>query len=321
MPGSGTRTFLEPDHYEASLRQAQIDIAVTPRGKFKARLTWAELHCLQVLRCEEEFARLAYLSLAPHLFFVTFAAPSARLPAWRGTELQPDDIVLHCGGDRLHQLTFGPCIWSVIALDPRQLCNYGRALSGERFSLPVGGQTLRPWPRHSACLRRLHRRICRLAETRPKVLSHAEVAHALEQDVIQAVVDCLTTAGGRAEAAAKCQNSEIMTRFEEILAEDVCEPLRIAKFYERIGVTEGRLRSVCVEFLGMSPTRYVLLRRLGRIRVALRDADPGAVSVVEIFDRFGLVQPGRFVAAYRAAFGESPSATLQRAPQTRFATR
>jgi hypothetical protein len=24
MPGSGTRTFLKPDHYEASLRRAQI---------------------------------------------------------------------------------------------------------------------------------------------------------------------------------------------------------------------------------------------------------------------------------------------------------
>ena len=47
MPGSGTRTFLESDHYEASLRQAQIDIALISRGKFKARLTWAELLCLQ----------------------------------------------------------------------------------------------------------------------------------------------------------------------------------------------------------------------------------------------------------------------------------
>ena len=28
MPGSGTRTFLEPDHYEASLRQAQINIVI-----------------------------------------------------------------------------------------------------------------------------------------------------------------------------------------------------------------------------------------------------------------------------------------------------
>ena len=39
MPGSGTRTFLEPDHYEASLRQAQIEILIALSSKFKARLT------------------------------------------------------------------------------------------------------------------------------------------------------------------------------------------------------------------------------------------------------------------------------------------
>jgi hypothetical protein len=59
MPGSGTRTFLEPDHYEASLRQTQIEILIALSHKFKARVTWAELHDLQVLRCEEDFPRVA----------------------------------------------------------------------------------------------------------------------------------------------------------------------------------------------------------------------------------------------------------------------
>jgi hypothetical protein len=39
MAGGGTRTFLEPDQYEASLGQAQIAAVITPRGKFRARLT------------------------------------------------------------------------------------------------------------------------------------------------------------------------------------------------------------------------------------------------------------------------------------------
>ena len=56
MAGDGTRTFLEPDHYEASLGQAQIQAIILPRDKFRARLTWAELHHSQVLRCEEDAA-------------------------------------------------------------------------------------------------------------------------------------------------------------------------------------------------------------------------------------------------------------------------
>jgi len=39
MPGGGTRTFLGPDHYEASLGQAQIQAVILPRDRFRARLT------------------------------------------------------------------------------------------------------------------------------------------------------------------------------------------------------------------------------------------------------------------------------------------
>ena len=86
MPGGGTRTFLELDHYEASLGQAQIQAVILPRGKFRVRLTWAELDYLQVLRCEEDSPRIAYVQLAPDLTFVTFLTDSGPLPVLRGTE-------------------------------------------------------------------------------------------------------------------------------------------------------------------------------------------------------------------------------------------
>ena len=116
MPGSGTRTFLEPDHYEASLRQAQIEILIALSPQFKARLTWAELHDLEVLRCEEDLTRVAYVCLSPQLSFVTFPAHSGPVPVWGGTELRPGEIVLHGRGERLHQSTPGSFVWNVIAL-------------------------------------------------------------------------------------------------------------------------------------------------------------------------------------------------------------
>jgi hypothetical protein len=39
MPGSGMRTFLEPNDYEASLRHAQIELVITCGADFKARQT------------------------------------------------------------------------------------------------------------------------------------------------------------------------------------------------------------------------------------------------------------------------------------------
>jgi AraC-like DNA-binding protein len=317
MPGGGTRTFLEPEHYEAGLGQVQIQALILPRDKFRARLTWAELHHLQVLRCEEDAPRVAYLQLAPRRAFMTFSADSGPLPVWRGTEMQAGDIVFYGRGERLHQLTPGPFVWNVIAMDPAQLEYYGRALSGTPFSLPSEGRALQPSQRFAAGLRRLHARICRFAETKPKIVSHSEVARAMEQGLIQMLVTCLTTASDRADGQPKRLHARIMVRFEEVLAEDLSRPLEMPELCALVAVSDRTLRLCCTEFLGMSPTQYVLLRRLKEVRRALREADRNMVTVAEVARRFGFAELGHFAESYRATFGEDPSATLQRIPGMR----
>jgi len=152
-----------------------------------------------VLRCEEDAPRLAYLQLAPGLAFVAFPASVEPLPVWRGREMQPGDIMFHSRGERLHQSTSGPSVWNVIAMDPAQLERYGRALSGRPFSSPPEGRTLQLPGRLANRLPRLHAQICRLAQTKSKMLSHSEVARAIEQSLIQALVTCLTTARARTD--------------------------------------------------------------------------------------------------------------------------
>ena len=108
-----------------------------------------------------------------------------------------------------------------------------------------------------------------------------------------------------------------MVRFEEVLAEHLSRPLRIPELCALVAVSERTLRLCCTEFLGTSPTQYVLLRRLEAVRRALRDANPHTVSVAEIAPRFGFAELERFSETYRATFGEAPSTTLQRVPGMR----
>jgi hypothetical protein len=95
MPGSGTRNFLDPDHYEASLRRAQIELIVTCGADFKASLTWVELHHLLLLRCEEDLPRIGYVSFPGQLACISFPTISGPLPLWRGSKLQAQDILFH----------------------------------------------------------------------------------------------------------------------------------------------------------------------------------------------------------------------------------
>jgi AraC-like DNA-binding protein len=64
------------------------------------------------------------------------------------------------------------------------------------------------------------------------------------------------------------------------------------------------------DFTGVSPMRYLRERRLDRVREELeRSAD---ASVSDVAMRCGFAHLGRFAAAYRSRFGESPSATARR---------
>lgn len=77
-----------------------------------------------------------------------------------------------------------------------------------------------------------------------------------------------------------------------------------------------RLQEGFREHVGMSPTAYLREVRLVRVREELRRGagelrDAGAPTVGEIAYRWGFAHLGRFAAAYRARFGESPSQTLR----------
>jgi AraC-like DNA-binding protein len=315
MPESGTFAFRDPDDFRANLRKAGIELFLTVSGDFKARLTHAELPHLRLLYVREERPRIAYVSLARKLVFVTFPTQSGPPLLWGGVELRPGDIVFHSQGEHMHQRTNGACHWASISQTPEHFAGCGKALTGKNLVPPPAGQVLRLSPSAVASLRQLHADAGRLVEKKPELIAHPEVARALEQDLIYALVTCLTAGAHRPHVTPRHHRAHIMRQFEEALAEHSDRVPHLPDLCKAIGVPERTLRKCCAEFLGMSPIRYLRLRRLGMVRAALCRADPAMANVSDIARRHGFLQLGRFAAQYRAMFGEVPSTTLQRAPR------
>jgi len=321
MPTSGTSTYVDPDDYQAKFRGGRINLVLANGVGFKARQTWVEFGHLRLLRNEENLPRVAYISLPPERVFVGFPMGSVNLPTWGGTKLRSGDVVLHGIGERMHYRTNAASRWGYVSLAPRHLAAYRRAIAGFDPGLPSIGRILRPTVRAKSELLNLHAQACHLADTKPKMIAHPEVARSLEQHLAYALVKCIATDEVYEPTLTKRHYRNIMARFEKVLEERLDQQLRVPDVCATIDVSQRTLRTCCAEFLGLSPGRYIRLRRLNVARGLLRRADPDATTVAEIARRSGFSELGRFAVFYRMAFGEPPSTTLARVrhqPVTRF---
>lgn len=163
-------------------------------------------------------------------------------------------------------------------------------------------------------MRKLHEAVGHLAKTAPDILAKPEVARAIEEALAEAMVLC--TAEGHSDDLRKVQRdrARVMRRLEEALTANPEEPLYMAELSAQVGASYWTLRDCCLNYLGMSPKRYLWLRRMNLARRALRRADAEKTTVTEIASDYGFWELGRFSVAYRSLFGEAPSATLRRPP-------
>ena len=159
-------------------------------------------------------------------------------------------------------------------------------------------------------LRRLHAAAGRLAETAPEIIDNPDAARGLEQALTEAMLACLDATGVREDTAARRRHAAIVRRFLALTDARADQALYLPEICKAIGVNERTLHLCCQEQFGVSPIRYLLLRRLQLARQALRAADPATGSVTAIATQYGFWELGRFAAYYRRAFGESPSTTL-----------
>jgi AraC-like DNA-binding protein len=312
MTGSGTAIFTDPADYQAGIGGASVNLVLTGRGDFRARLTWLKLRHLHLFRGRESLPRVAFISLMPARAFASFPVRADAPMVCSGVEVRCGDIVFHSRGERTYHWTKGASEWGLVSLPPGQLAAYGKALTGVELISSATARVLRPPPAATGHLQRLHANACRLAETKPEIIAHPEAARALEQELIHALVNCLTAGDAYGSLTTKRHHADIMIRFEDaVSAQDDRRP-STSELCAAIGVPERTLRICCAEFLGTSPGRYRRLRRLSMVRAALQRADPAMASVAEIAQRYQFTELGRFAAAYHAMFGETPSATLRR---------
>jgi AraC-like DNA-binding protein len=311
MAESRTLTFSDADSYAAGFGDARMILTITGSGDFSARLTQLTLEHLALYRCCESLPRIAHISLPPEQISLSFPIGTTSLVS-DGLILRSGAMVLHGSGESIYQRSDGTCHWGLIALSADHFDRCSKALTGRGITPAQETRIFHPARADVSRFQRIFREACHLAEARPKLVERSEIARALEQEMLHAIIHCLAAAETDDHPRTRRHHTVVMARFEEGLSKRNGQKLNMATLCAEIGVPERSLRVCCAEFLGVSPARYSVLRRLNQARSALQHANPSLITVTEIARKHQFFELGRFAVMYRAAFGESPSTTLQR---------
>jgi len=315
MPSSVVRTFIDPDAYFAGIRNLHIEGLVMQPGQFRAKSTHIDLHRLFIYRADEGLPRIMKVTPSGRRAGIVFAtAPGQSAMQINGIEIE-DDQISRTGLDwDWYVRSSANCEWGSMSLAPEDLAAASEAIIGRELVPATFAYSLAPLAPHLSRLRRLHEAADHLANTAPDILSNPEVARALEQALVEAMVFCLADSGSENARNVHRHRARVMRRLEDALMANPEKPLYMAELAAQVGASYWTLRNYCLEYLGMSPKRYLWLRRMHLARRALRRADSERTTVTEVAADYGFWEFGRFSVAYRSLFGELPSAALRRPP-------
>jgi AraC-like DNA-binding protein len=312
---SAVRNFTEPDAYAAAIRQSTIRLTISERGHFTAQIIRIDLHRLWMQRFSESLPRVVHTDSAGARAVISFRTRPGPDLSWGGFYLQPGQLIRHVAGGSCYQHSTGATGIGAMSLPLEDMAAAAPVIAGYDLTPPRDALLVTPRAASMARLQRLHAAAGHLAETAPEVITHPEAARGLEQALIEAMVDCLTTGGVAEEHAAQRRHGLILRRFYGLIEESPDQPLYVPEICKAIGVAERTLRTCCQEHLGMSPKHYLLRRRMHLARRDLCQSTSSTTTVTEVAGRYGFWHFGRFASAYKSLFGELPLVTLGRAPE------
>jgi AraC family transcriptional regulator, ethanolamine operon transcriptional activator len=183
------------------------------------------------------------------------------------------------------------------------------------FRLPKGVETLQVSAEHCRGLFDWGKRLVDLAEGQPALFDDRGKRCAAEAELLETLLAALSAADDL-EPARGDRTRQAYSRIVKIVEDHTLahagDPLDVTELCRIAGVSERTLQNAFKEVMGLTPLAYLIRLRLNRVRQALTAGTPESTTVSAEALKCGFWHFGEFARAYKACFGESPSATLRR---------
>ncbi len=107
------------------------------------------------------------------------------------------------------------------------------------------------------------------------------------------------------------RRSKLIARAEQKMLASLEKPLTLKQLAEDLESSSSALSYGFQDLFGLSPMRYLKVRRLNAVRERLKISEPECCTIATLASQFGFYNPSHFTKDYKAMFGELPSETLQ----------
>lgn len=107
--------------------------------------------------------------------------------------------------------------------------------------------------------------------------------------------------------------NNIITAALSVIHSTKIAAINIKQLKEVTNTSERTLRLVFHEFFGISPSKYILLVRLHKVKDMILDPNNSNKTIAFFSASVGFSDPGRFASRYQSLFGELPRQALTRA--------
>ena len=149
-----------------------------------------------------------------------------------------------------------------------------------------------------------------LAQHNLEWLQQPHVSKLVAEDFVPLLVRSIPPYGKAKLALKPFRRAPLIARAEKEMLDSLEEPLTLKDLAERLASSSSALSYGFQDIFGMSPMRYLKVRRLNAVRRHLKAKDPEQTTVRALASRFGFWNAGHFTKDYKDLFGELPSKTL-----------
>ncbi len=151
-----------------------------------------------------------------------------------------------------------------------------------------------------------------LAVYKPTWLQKTHIEKLVTDDFLPLLISQIPTKLNSKCFLKSSRRAKLIVQAEKEMLAHLDKPLTLKQLAQNLESSSSALLYGFQDLFGISPMRYLKVRRLHAVRECLKVSVPESCTIAILASEFGFYNPSHFTRDYKAMFGELPSETLRK---------